>query len=259
MTGRLAGEVAVVTGSTAGLGKEVARLFAAESACTVVTGRNTARGDAVVAEIRAAGGEATFLRADLTIEDEARGLMRAAAAAYGPVTVLVNNAVAPEVVAADRKLLEVPPEVWQRMYEVNVIGAVWLMQEAMPGMIEVGHGSIVNISSRTAERSSPKLAAYTASKGAMNALARSITLDYARQGIRCNTVQPGYIVHEERDADMTPERVRYITDMTLTRPATARDVAYAILVLASHEAECISGVTLQVDGGSSFARSRTMD
>ena len=93
----------------------------------------------------------------------------------------------------------------------------------------------------------------------MNALARSITLDYARQGIRCNTVQPGYIVHEERDADMTPERVRYITDMSLTRPATARDVAYAILFLASHEAECISGVTLQVDGGSSFARSRTMD
>ena len=129
----------------------------------------------------------------------------------------------------------------------------------VPAMIAIGHGSIVNISSRTAERSSPKLAAYTAAKGAMNALTRSITLDYARRGIRCNTVQPGYIIHEERDADLTPERRKYIDDMSLTRPATARDVAYAILFLASREAECISGVTLQVDGGSSFARSRTMD
>jgi NAD(P)-dependent dehydrogenase (short-subunit alcohol dehydrogenase family) len=253
------GEVAVVTGSTAGLGKEVARLFAAEGARTVVTGRNAGRGEAVVADIRDAGGEALFVQADLTDEQQARGVVRRAHEAFGPVTVLVNNAVAPEVIAADRKLLEVPPEVWQRMYEVIVIGAVRLIDEAMPGMLELGRGSIVNISSRTAERSSPRLAAYTAAKGALNALARSITLDYARQGIRCNTVQPGYVVHETRDADMTSERQQYIADMTLTRPATARDVAYAILFFASREAECISGATLQVDGGSSFVRARTMD
>ena len=259
MTGRLAGEVAVVTGSTAGLGKEVVRLFAAEGARTVVTGRNVERGEAVAAELVAAGGEAVFVAADLADEAQARGLMRQAAEHFGPVTVLVNNAVAPEVIAADRKLLEVPPEVWQRMYEVIVLGATRLIEEVMPGMLALGHGSIVNISSRTAERASPKLAAYTAAKGALNALGRSITLDYARQGIRCNTVQPGYVVHETRDADMTAERRQYIADMTLTRPATARDVAYAILFFASREAECISGATLQVDGGSSFVRARTMD
>ena len=259
MTGRLAGEVAVVTGSTAGLGKEVARLFAAEGAHTVVTGRNTERGEAIAAELRAAGGDATFFGADLTVEAEARALIRRAIERYGPVTVLVNNAVAPEIIAADRMLLEVPPEVWHAMYDVIVLGAVRLIDEALPGMLAAGHGSIVNISSRTAERSSPKLAAYTAAKGALNALARSITLDYARRGIRCNTVQPGYIVHETRDADMTPERRRYIDDMTLTRPATARDVAHAIVFFASSEAECISGATLQVDGGSSFVRARTMD
>jgi NAD(P)-dependent dehydrogenase (short-subunit alcohol dehydrogenase family) len=251
--------VAVVTGSTAGLGKEVARLFAAEGARTVVTGRSVERGEALAAELRDGGGEALFVPADLTDEEQARAVVRRARETFGPVTVLVNNAVAPEVIAADRKLLEVPPEVWQRMYEVIVLGAVRLIDEAMPGMLELGRGSIVNISSRTAERSSPKLAAYTAAKGALNALARSITLDYARQGIRCNTVQPGYIVHETRDADMTPERQQYIADMTLTRPATARDVAYAILFFASREAECISGATLQVDGGSSFVRARTMD
>lgn len=225
----------------------------------MVTGRNATRGQHVVDEIVDSGGDATFIAADLTDESQSRNLIRQAIAHYGPVTVLINNAVAPEVVAADRKLLEVPDDVWRSMYEVNVMGAVWLMQAAMPAMLAGGHGSIVNISSRTAERSSPKLAAYTATKGAMNALTRSITLDYGRQGIRCNTVQPGYIIHETRDMDMTPERRQYIEDMTLTRPATARDVAYSILFLASSEAECISGVTLQVDGGSSFARSRTMD
>lgn len=259
MTGRLAGEVALVTGSTAGLGKEVVRLFAAEGARTVITGRDPGRGEAVAAELVAAGGEAVFLQADLTDEAQARGLVHRAAERFGPVSILVNNAVAPEVIAADRKLLEVPPEVWHRMYDVIVLGAVRLIEEAMPAMLAAGRGSIVNISSRTAERASPKLAAYTAAKGALNALARSITLDYARQGIRCNTVQPGYVVHETRDADMTAERRQYIADMTLTRPATARDVAYAILFFASREAECITGATLQVDGGSSFVRARTMD
>jgi NAD(P)-dependent dehydrogenase (short-subunit alcohol dehydrogenase family) len=178
---------------------------------------------------------------------------------FGPVTVLVNNAVNPDVIAADRPLVDAPTDVWRAMYEVNVMGAVWLMQEAIPSMVGVGHGSIVNVSSRTAERSSPRLASYTASKGAMNALTRSVAYDYGRQGIRCNTVQPGYILHAERDADLTPERRRYIEDMCITRPPTALDVAYAILFLASREAECISGVTLQVDAGSSAGRGRTFD
>jgi NAD(P)-dependent dehydrogenase (short-subunit alcohol dehydrogenase family) len=257
--GRLAGEVAVVTGSTAGLGVTVAQLFAAEGAHVVVTGRNGERGEAVVADIASAGGSATFVRADLTDEDEARALVGTAADRFGPVTVLVNNAVSPETITRDARLTDVPADVWDAMYRVNVLAAVWLMQEAIPLMQQAGHGSIVNVSSRTAERASPRLAAYTASKGAMNALTRSITLDYARTGVRCNTVQPGYIVHDERDADLTPERRRYIEDMCLTRPPTAIDVAYSILFLASHEAECISGITLQVDSGSSAARARTFD
>src|SRR5690606_27833377 len=150
-------------------------------------------------------------------------------------------------------------DLWAQMYLVNVVGPARLMQEAIPAMQRAGHGAIVNVSSRTAERASPRLAAYTASKGAMNALTRSLTLDYARTGIRCNTVQPGYIIHDERDADLDDERRRYIEDMCLTRPPTALDVAYAVLFLASREAECISGVTLQVDAGSSAARARTFD
>lgn len=259
MTGRLQDEVAIITGSTAGLGVEVARLFGAEGAQVVVTGRNAVRGESVAGHLRQAGGAATYLQADLTDESQARGLVQRTIDEFGPVTVLVNNAVNPDVIAADRPLVDAPTDVWRAMYEVNVMGAVWLMQEAIPSMVGVGHGSIVNVSSRTAERSSPRLASYTASKGAMNALTRSVAYDYGRQGIRCNTVQPGYILHAERDADLTPERRRYIEDMCITRPPTALDVAYAILFLASREAECISGVTLQVDAGSSAGRGRTFD
>lgn len=257
--GRLDGEVAIVTGSTAGLGVTIARLFASEGARVVVTGRNAERGEAVARSIGSAGGDATFVQADLTREDDARDLVRETIDRLGTVTILVNNAVAPEVIARDAALTDVDTAVWEDMYRVNVLGAVWLMQEAVEHMRGAGRGSIVNVSSRTAERASPRLAAYTASKGAMNALTRSITLDYAREGIRCNTVQPGYILHEERDAQLDPERRRYIEDMCLTRPPTAIDVAYAVLFLASREAECISGVTLQVDAGSSAARARTFD
>ena len=264
-SGRLAGDVAIVTGSTAGLGKEIARLFVAEGATVVVTGRNQARGDAIAADLcasadlRAAGGSATFIRADLGVEDDAHALIDTTIARYGALHVLVNNAVSPEIIARDGKAADVANDVWEAMLRVNVLGAAWLLQKAIPQMLEQGRGSIVNISSRTAERASPRLAAYTASKGAMNALARSITLDYGRDGIRCNTVQPGYILHEERDVDLTPERRRYIEDMCLTRPPTAIDVAYAVLFFASHESECISGVTLQVDAGSSAGRGRTFD
>jgi NAD(P)-dependent dehydrogenase (short-subunit alcohol dehydrogenase family) len=224
-----------------------------------VTGRNVERGEAVVAELVADGGSAAFVPADLTIKADVEALVRAAAERFGSVTVLVNNAVAPEIIAADRALLDVSDETFDAMYRVNVLGAVWLMHQAIPQMLDAGHGSIVNISSRTAERASPRLAAYTASKGAMNALTRSITLDYGRRGIRCNTVQPGYILHDERDLDLSPERRRYIEDMCLTRPPTGTDVAWSVVFLASREAECISGVTLQVDAGSIAARARTFD
>jgi NAD(P)-dependent dehydrogenase (short-subunit alcohol dehydrogenase family) len=172
--------------------------------------------------------------------------------------VLVNNAVSPEIIARDGKAADVSNDVWEAMLRVNVLGAAWLLQKSIPQMLVQRRGSIVNISSRTAERASPRLAAYTASKGAMNALARSITLDYGRDGIRCNTVQPA--TSSTRNATSTsPRTTRYIEDMCITRPPTAIDVAYAVLFFASRESECISGVTLQVDAGSSAGRGRTFD
>ena len=256
MSGRLEHEIAIVTGSTSGLGRTVAQLFVEEGAQVVVTGRNRDRGSALAAEL---GEAAAFVEADLGTEAGCAHLVAETVETFGGLTVLVNNAVSPSAIAADGPIGDVTTEVWEEMLRVNVMALGWLSQGAIPAMLDHGHGSIVNVSSRTAERATPRVAAYTASKGAMNALTRSITLDYARQGIRCNTVQPGYIIHESRDAENTPERWEQIEAMCLTRPATARDVAYAIAFLASHEAEVISGVTLQVDSGSSAGRARTFD
>ena len=143
------------------------------------------------------------------------------------------------------------------MLRVNLIGVAAMCRLVIPGMVEAGGGSIVNVSSRAAERGSRGLSAYTASKGGMNALTRSITVDYAHLGVRCNTVQPGYILNDARDHG-DPALLRRFEDMHLTRLPTALDVAYAALFLASSEAEVISGVTLQVDGGSSSARGLTL-
>jgi NAD(P)-dependent dehydrogenase (short-subunit alcohol dehydrogenase family) len=241
-----------------GLGREVARLFGAEGAAVVLTGRDQERGASAARAVEEAGGSAVFVAADLRQESHCRQLVDAAVARFGSLTVLVNNAVNNVAMADDGPVTDVDQDTFEAVLAVNLVGPATLCRLAIPAMLEAGHGAIVNVSSRAAERGTPGLAAYTASKGGLNALARSITVDYARQGIRCNTVQAGYILHEVRDAALTPERRQAIEGMHLTRISTATDIAYAVAFLASREAETISGVTLQVDGGSSTVRGRTL-
>src|SRR5262249_18800548 len=146
------------------------------------------RGTAVAGKVRAEGGDATFIGADLALEADCIALVRQAADHYGAVTVLVNNAVA---VASDGPAGKADSAAWDAAFRVNLLAPALLCREVIPHMREAGHGSIVNISSRAAERGTPNYAAYTASKGGLNALAYSISADYGREGIRCNTVQPG--------------------------------------------------------------------
>jgi NAD(P)-dependent dehydrogenase (short-subunit alcohol dehydrogenase family) len=254
---RLAGEIAIVTGSTSGLGKEIARVFAAEGASVVVTGRDEQRGQAVVDDLTAAGGIAAFVRADLSELAAADALVAATVERFGGVSVLVNNAV-DDGSSGDGPLLDVDLADWERKLRVNLTGAAWLCRAVLPHQIAAGHGSIVNVSSRAAERGTPGLAAYTASKGGLNALTRSIAIDYASAGVRCNSVTPGYILHEERDRDMDDARRVRVQGMHLTRLVTATDVALAVLFLASDEAATITGIDLPVSGGSTTARGLTL-
>ncbi|HEX4777955.1 MAG TPA: SDR family oxidoreductase [Acidimicrobiia bacterium] len=251
---RLAGEIALVTGSTAGIGRAVAVELARQGARVVVTGRDESRGAAVVDEVTNAGGDAAFVAAELSDEQSCAGLVDAAVDRFGGLTVLVNNAVASAVDERDAAVGEMATTAWEQTLRVNLTAPMWLCRAAIPHMRRAGHGAIVNVSSRQAERASHGLAAYVASKGGLNALTRSIAVDYARDGIRCNTVSPGYVLNERRDADMSDERRARLEGMHLTRLGAASDVAYAVVYLASTESELVTGINLQLDGGGSIAR-----
>src|SRR5215470_14785354 len=177
---RLAGERILVTGSTSGIGRQTAILCAREGARVAVHGRDHARGRAVVQAIEAAGGTAVFLPADLAHEGACTALVGDAAARLGGLTVLVNNAA---VASGGRSPVgSFQTAVWERVLRVNLTSVAWLCRAAIPHMVAAGHGSIVNVSSRQAERASPGFAPYVASKGGLNALTRSIAVDYGRQG-----------------------------------------------------------------------------
>jgi NAD(P)-dependent dehydrogenase (short-subunit alcohol dehydrogenase family) len=255
---RLEGEIALVTGSTAGIGKAVAITFAREGARVLVTGRHAARGAAVVDQIKGAGGEAAFAAADLADEGACGTLVDAAVERFGALTVLVNNAVASAVDGGDGPLTELSDRNWEQTLRVNLTAPMWLARAAIPRMVDAGHGSIINISSRAAERASRGLAGYIASKGGLNALTRSIAVDYAEHNVRCNTISPGYVVNERRDADLSAERRARLEGMHLTRLGQAGDVADAAVYLASRESEFVTGVNLPLDGGSSAARGLTL-
>jgi NAD(P)-dependent dehydrogenase (short-subunit alcohol dehydrogenase family) len=251
-------EIALVTGSTAGLGREIARVFASEGARVVVTGRDAARGAAVVRDIVAVGGEASFIPADVSDEDACARLVAAAIERYEGLTVLVNNAVSGNVDRTDGPVTTMDTATWERTLRVNLLAPAWLCRAAIPEMRRAGHGAIVNISSKAATRGTPGLAAYSASKGALEALTRSIAYDHAADGVRCNAVGLGYVLHETRDAHMTEDRRAQLEGMHLTRLGTATDGAMAALYLASRDSGFVTGITLPVDGGSSTARARQL-
>lgn len=247
------GERALVTGSTSGIGRAIAVEFAAQGAAVVVHGRDAERGEAAAAAARAAGGEAHFVAADLSDLDAAERLVAEAAERLGGLTVLVNNAVGVSA-GRDGRVGEVTTEYWELALRINLTAPMVLCRAALPHMLEAGHGSIVNVSSRQAERPSAGMAAYCASKGGLNALTRALAVEYGAHNIRANTLSPGYVLNDRRDADMTPERRARYEAMHVTRLGEASDCAHAAVYLACRESEFLTGINLQLDGGSSIAR-----
>ena len=244
----------MVTGSTGlGLGTEIAKLFAEEGAEVVITGRNEENGQRITREIERRGHRATFVQADLSQADASARIVAHTLEIFGKLTVLVNCAVAANQ-RQDGTALTVSAEHLASSFRVNFLGPFELCRVALSPMIAAGGGSIVNIGSRTAIRGTPNLAAYSSSKGALHALTRSIAMDFAKSGVRCNTVSPGFITGKERDLEMDSERLAWAQRMHLTAPPTTREVALATLYLASDEAASITGFELQIDGGGSMAR-----
>jgi NAD(P)-dependent dehydrogenase (short-subunit alcohol dehydrogenase family) len=252
----MAGERALVTGSTSGIGRAIAVAFAAEGAVVVVTGRDRERGEAVAAEIAGTHGTAHFVPVDLHHETACTSLVDEAADRLGGLTVLVNNAAGGD--APDAAVAELVTDAWEAILRVDLTAPMWCARAAIPHMRRAGRGAILNVSSRQAERASAGLAAYVAAKSGLNGLTRAIAVEEAAHQIRCNTISPGYVVNERRDAELSAERRARFEGMHLTRLGVADDVAQAAVYLASRESTFVTGINLQLDGGSSIARGLTL-
>jgi NAD(P)-dependent dehydrogenase (short-subunit alcohol dehydrogenase family) len=243
----LDGKVAIVTGGSAGIGLEVARVFLERGASALLVGRDPARGAVAVAEL--ASDRVAFRAGDVGDPVVAPRVIAEAVDRFGTLDVLVNGA----AVDHDEPLLEVAPETALEVFRVNVHGALYMLQAAARHM---GEGSaIVNISSRLASVGIAGMSVYGASKGALSQLTRGAAIDLAPRGIRVNTVAPGFTETPLLAAwladqpDPAAARAAAVAEIPLARMATPRDVACAVAFLASDDAGYITGASLAVDGG----------
>jgi NAD(P)-dependent dehydrogenase (short-subunit alcohol dehydrogenase family) len=252
---RLSGKVALVTGSTKGVGAEIAAVYAQQGAYVVVTGRTVERGKAVVEDILASGGKAIFVESDLGSEQSVRRLVDRAIAAYGRIDILVNNAASTEMIpVAAKPVGDTSTEEFEASIKVAVYGTFWCSKYVIPRMVAAGGGSVINISSMTATRGFPCTPGYAASKGAVNALSRQMAADYGPQGVRVNTIIIGLVITElSHGVAGTPELAEGTIGLQFVpRLGETADVAHLAVYLGSDESTFITASELTVDGGSTM-------
>ncbi|HJR97810.1 MAG TPA: SDR family oxidoreductase, partial [Actinomycetota bacterium] len=240
--GRVAGKVAIVTGAASGIGRAAARMLAAEGARVVVADVADA-GQEVADDIERAGGDAAFVRTDVTSGEQVRALVDGAVARWGGLDVLVNNA----ALAIGGSAGEIDEETWQRVLDVNLSGVWRGMRWAIPHMLEHGGGSVVNVSSVQSLVGFVGWAGYAASKGGINALTQQAAIEYAPRGIRVNAIVPGTILTGMNEGILTevedPDALmaEWVSMHPVGRIGTPEEVAPAIVYLASDESAFVTG------------------
>jgi NAD(P)-dependent dehydrogenase (short-subunit alcohol dehydrogenase family) len=242
----LQNKVALVTGGTSGIGRATAIAYAQQQAKVVVVGRRIDEGEETVRSIKDAGGEAIFVRADVTKEADVKAMVDKAAGVFGRLDIAFNNA---GTVCENPSLTEQTEAEYERTMNVNVKG-VWLsMKHEIAQMLKQGSGSIVNMASALGVVASPNILLYTASKHAVVGLTKAAALQYAKAGIRINGVAPGSIRTDMFEA-ATDEAKAYLVGLhPIGRVGTPLEVANAVLFLSSDLASFTTGETLMVDGG----------
>jgi NAD(P)-dependent dehydrogenase (short-subunit alcohol dehydrogenase family) len=246
MGARLQGKTALVTGSTSNIGASIATAFAAEGAHVVVSGRNQERGNAVVAEIRATGGTADFIIADLDGSAAASRALAADATRIldGRIDILVNNAgIFPgDTTAATTE------ETFDEVYAVNVKAPYFLTAEIAPMMAARGDGAIINLGSWIVRLGVPVASLYSSTKGAIETLTRAWAAEFGPSGVRVNTISPGVIRTPAIHGDVHPAEMM-MHGTPAGRSGIPDEIAHAAVYLASDEASFVHGTVIDVDGG----------
>lgn len=249
----MSGKVVLITGATSGIGKAAAVAFAQNGALVVLAGRRDFEGEAVVNEIRAVGGEAIFVKTDVSDEEQVKHLVKKTVVTFGRLDVAFNNAGTEgnfNIVTADQTV-----EHYQRVFDINVKGVLLSMKYEIPALLAVGGGAIINMASVTATVGVSGAGVYTASKHAVLGLTRSAALEYAEQGIRVNAISPGAVETEilQRNVGLPEEnsqaRQIYTNLHPMKRIASPEEIASAVIFLASDGASFITGANLAADGG----------
>jgi NAD(P)-dependent dehydrogenase (short-subunit alcohol dehydrogenase family) len=247
---KLSGKVAIVTGSTKGIGKSIAEEYVKEGAKVVVVGTNVERGNAVVQSLKGLGGTAFFQRTNLGDMGSVQELIDAAVKEYGRIDILVNNAgVDDDITATPDKITE---EVYDRVMDVNVKAPFFLCQKVMPIMAQNGGGAIVNMGSIASTGAGRGPIVYTISKHALLGLTRELSFFGGHMGIRINAILPGGVATEmiaEALNDPTNPAVQMIKASPAERPAEPVEIARVAVFLASEDASYLHGEAITVDGG----------
>ena len=244
---RLEGKVALISGGSRGQGATEAELFIKEGAKVVIADILEPEGDAVVAQIREGGGDASFVRLDVTSEDDWRDAVEFTLNTYGRLDILINNA----AIYRRTPIVQTELDEWNQIMDINSTGVFLGTKHAVPAMQKSGGGSIINISSTAGLVGSERGSAYGASKGSVRLFTKYTAIQHAGDDIRANSIHPGPIDTEMiADNIATPEgRAESEARVPLGRIGTVMDVAYGALFLASDESSFMTGTELVIDGG----------
>lgn len=258
---KLQGKTAIITGGGRGIGRAIARRFAAEGAAVVLSARTEKEVLETAAEIAKAGGKAIAVAGDVSREEDCERIVSRAREAFGAAHILINNAA---IYGPVRTAEEVTQQEWDEVMAVNLRGPFLMSRLVLPEMYQRGSGAIVNITSVAGKSAFPLGSPYAASKAGLAGFTRSLAAEGARKGVRVNALSPGPVTETKMSQDLGRNLANYLQadgeallksmlqGILQGRPQTAEEIAAAAVFLASDEASAITGQTLNVDGGIAF-------